>query len=205
MRAAASIISVFFHPLFVALYCVLIAGELDWQISGLLYPDQRRVVYLIVALSTIAFPGANMLLLHWYGAVSSLHMPVRRERFAPYLSSIFFFVLGYILLRRGALPLPIYSIMLGGIITALALVSINLFSKWSAHAAGAAGLLACVLGLFQLHAWQNMGLLMAAILICGLVLTSRLLLKAHTPREVYGGAIIGFAVMYASITLQWAI
>lgn len=205
MRAAATILSVFFHPLFVAFYCVLIAGELDWQVSGLLYPDQKRVIYLIVALSTIAFPGANIILLHWYGAVSSLHMPIRKERFAPYVSSIFFFVMGYLLLRRGGLPLPIYSIMLGGIVTAVALTAVNLFGKWSAHAAGAAGLLACILGLFQLHSWKNMALLIAAILICGMVLTARLLLKAHTPREVYGGAILGFTVMYASITLQWAI
>jgi len=205
MRRLSAIVSVVFHPLFAALYCIFIAGEFDWQVSGLLYPDQKRVIYLIVALSTIAFPGINILLLHWYGAVSSLHMPLRKERFAPYISSIFFFVLGYILLRRGALPIPIYSIMVGAIGTALFLTVVNLFSKWSAHAASSAGILACVLGLYRIHGFQNLGLLTAAALVCGMVLTARLVLKAHSPREVYGGAIIGFLVMYMSITMQWAI
>ena len=205
MRALAVSVSVLFHPLFMPLFCVLIAGEMDWAVRSLVHPEQLKLSYLIVALSTIAFPGLNILLLHWYGAVSSIDVVSRKERLLPYLSSLLFFILGYILLRRGALPVSIYSIMLGCIssVSILALVSLKI--KASAHAAGIAGCLGVCLALFQLHSWHELALLMVLIASCGLVFSARMVLGVHQPKEVYLGALIGFSTSFAAVSLQWAI
>lgn len=205
MRRLAAAVSAIFHPLIMPLLCIAIAGEYDWYVRGRINTEQLRITYLVVALSTVAFPGINILLLRWYGAVNSLQLPTRKERFAPFVSSIFFFALGYVLLRRGGLPSPIYSILLGCIASLVVLALINMRIKVSAHAAGIAGLLGCTLALFRLNQWAHLPLLMAIILCCGLVFSARILLDAHTPKEVYSGALIGFAVLYLSVSKQWII
>lgn len=205
MQRLAAVTSVIFHPLLMPLLCVALAGELDWYVRSQAPQELLNLTYLVVALSTIAFPGLNIILLKWYGALSDLEVRKRQERFVPYISSVFFFILGYVLLRRGALPPPVYAIMVGCISSIALLTLLNIRFKMSAHAAGAAGLLGTVMALFQLHSWSDLPLLMCVVLILGLVLSARLVLKIHNPMEVYGGAILGFTCLYISVSRLWVI
>ncbi len=205
MQRLAAVTSIIFHPLLMPLLCVALAGELDWYVRSQAPQELLNLTYLVVALSTIAFPGLNIILLKWYGALSDLEVRKRQERFIPYISSGFFFILGYVLLRRGALPLPVYAIMIGCISSIALLALLNIRFKMSAHAAGSAGLLGTVLALFQLHGWSDLPLLMCIVLLLGLVLSARLVLKIHTPMEVYGGAVLGFLCLYLSVSRLWVI
>ena len=193
------------HPLMMPLLAVFIAFKFDWYLSGILVSDQENIVFLIIAMSTIAFPGLNILLLKWYGVVSSLSMPIRKERSAPFVSTLFFFCLGYYLLRKGSLPTPLYSIYLGCSLVLLILILINLKWKISVHAAGSAGVVGSTIGLFQIHDFSNLWLISILIVLTGLTLSSRLILKAHTPAQVYVGAVIGFAMTYSAVTSEWVI
>ena len=183
------------------LACILIATQFDWFVSGIVGSEQTRIIFLIVALSTIVFPGINILLLKWYGAIKSLEMPTKKERYAPFVSSIFFFGLGYYILRKGVVAESIYCIFFGCILSLMVLFLINLFWKISAHAAGVFGLLGTTLGLFTLHNFGNIPLLILIVLMCGLVLTARLVLKAHSAAEVYAGALVGFSTLF--LTVSW--
>jgi len=187
------------------LLAVFIAFNFDWYLAGRLVSDQENIIYLIIAMSTIAFPGLNILLLKWYGVVSSLSMPIRKERSAPFISTLFFFGLGYYLLRKGNLPVPLYSIYLGCCLVLLVLILINFRWKISIHAAGIAGVVGSTIGLFQIHDFSNFWLVAILIAIAGLTLSSRLILSAHTPTEVYAGAVVGFAMTYATVVSEWFI
>jgi membrane-associated phospholipid phosphatase len=205
MRKIAVITSAIMHPLMMPLLAVFIAFKFDWYLSGILVNDQENIIFLIIAMSTIAFPGLNILLLKWYGVVSSLSMPIRKERSAPFVSTLFFFCLGYYLLRKGSLPTPLYSIYLGCSLVLLILILINLKWKISVHAAGSAGVVGSTIGLFQIHDFSNLWLISILIVLTGLTLSSRLILKAHTPAQVYVGAVIGFATTYSAVTSEWVI
>ena len=187
------------------LLCVVFAGQFDPMINGRVHPEQLRITYIIVALSTIAFPAINILLLRWYGAVTSFEVQKRKERFAPYISSTFFFILGYILLRRGALPVSIHAIMLGCTVSLIVLALVNTAFKISAHAAGVGGLAGTTVALFQIHGWFDFGLVALVILFTGLALSARLVLKLHTAPEVYAGAATGFAILYFFVSKAWII
>lgn len=202
MHRAAVIVSAVFHPLFMPLASVYIAYEFDWYIHGRMIPDQAHLVYFIIALSTIAFPAINILLLKWSGVLSSLERPPKKERIAPFLSTIFFFGMGYYLLRKGQLPVAIYSILLGCVITLCVLALLNTRRKVSAHAAGVFGLLGVVLALFNIHRFGNVNLLVITIVIAAAVLTARMMLKAHSPAEAYSGAVVGFLCMYATVATE---
>jgi len=205
MRKIAAFISAIAHPLMMPLLAVFIAFNFDWYLAGRLVSDQENIIYLIIAMSTIAFPGLNILLLKWYGVVSSLSMPIRKERSAPFISTLFFFGLGYYLLRKGNLPVPLYSIYLGCCLVLLVLILINFRWKISIHAAGIAGVVGSTIGLFQIHDFSNFWLVAILIAIAGLTLSSRLILSAHTPTEVYAGAVVGFAMTYATVVSEWFI
>ncbi|MGB6037740.1 MAG: hypothetical protein WBG42_15805 [Cryomorphaceae bacterium] len=205
MRKIAVFISAIAHPLMMPLLAVFIAFNFDWYLAGRLVSDQENIIYLIIAMSTIAFPGLNILLLKWYGVVSALSMPIRKERSAPFISTLFFFGLGYYLLRKGNLPHPLYSIYLGCCLVLFVLILINLKWKISIHAAGIAGVVGSTIGLFQIHDFSNFWLIAILIAIAGLTLSARLILSAHTPAQVYAGAVVGFATSYATVVSEWVI
>jgi len=205
MYKLANYTSILLHPLIMPLLAVMIAFNFDWYLAGRVTNEQENMIYLIIFLSTIAFPGANILLLKWYGVISSLSMPLREERFTPFVSTLLFFGMGYYLLRKGGLPNAIYSIYLGCGIALLLLVIIN--SKWkiSVHAAGIAGVIGSTLALFQIHGFSNIALLTILILVAGLSLTSRLILNAHTPAQVYFGAMLGLMTTYLTVLYELTI
>ena len=155
MRLPAIIVSAVFHPLLMPLASVFIATQFDWYVRGQLWPEQTRLIYLVVAMGTIVFPGINILLLRWHGALSSLERPPQKERLAPFLSTLFFFAMGYYLLARADLPTAIYSILIGSVFTVVALSLLNLVRKVSVHSAGAFGIVGVILGLFEIHSFAS--------------------------------------------------
>lgn len=199
MQRAAVIVSAIFHPLLMPLASLYLATQADWYIRGMMQSDQVYLVLIVVALSTVAFPGINVLLLRWYGVLHSLEMPNRKERYAPFLSTLFFFILGYYLLRKGSLPTPFYSIYFGCILALVIVTLINFRWKISVHATGIAGLVGSMVGLFHLHGYAHPVLISVLILITGAVLSARLILKAHTPAQAYVGAVVGFLSVYLPV------
>jgi membrane-associated phospholipid phosphatase len=92
------------------------------------------------------------------------------------------------------------------VITALILVCalITLFYKISVHSAGVWGIIGILLPLNK--ASEEGTLLiptMVAIVVAGLVMSSRLQLNAHVPREVLAGAVVGFAVGFAGMIFMF--
>jgi membrane-associated phospholipid phosphatase len=87
----------------------------------------------------------------------------------------------------------------------LVLIVINLKWKISVHAAGIAGVVGSTIGLFQIHDFSNFWLIAFLIALTGLTLSSRLILKAHTPAQVYVGAVVGFITTFVTVTSEWVI
>lgn len=104
--------------------------------------------------------------------------------------------------------------MLGAVIGLFIAFFINIFSKISAHAVGMGGLLGMVIitmalsnfDSFVLHStiigtfeFSMNALLLFTLLMAGLVGTARLLLDAHTPNDIYGGYLVGFASQFIAL------
>jgi hypothetical protein len=202
MKRLALFVSAVMHPLFMPLVIIILAFHFDWYLAGRVSGEQEWMIYLIVLLSTVVFPSVNILLLKWYGVVSSLSMPIREERVIPFISTLLFFVMGYYLLRKGSLPTAVYSIYLGCAVALLLLIFIN--SKWkiSVHSAAIGGVIGAFLALFQLHHFTNFFLLGILILCAGTSLTARLALNAHTPSQVYVGLLLGMITMFLIVALE---
>ena len=199
LRIFSKLISALFHPLVMPILALFLGVASDSLLELYINPARLTMVYLIVALTTIVFPVVSFLFLYRAKEISDLQMTIRKERFKPLITTILYYSLGYYLLRKGELPATLLTFIFGCILATIFATIINLKYKISLHAIGIAGVMGYLCALFHLHDNINIYILFGVIIISGLVLTSRLILKVHTQKEIYMGAFLGFFIIYLAV------
>ena len=159
---------------------------------------------LIVAGINTALPMLLILLLKFFGVIKDTGLNSRTERFIPYVISIATLGLtGWFLSSRGA-PLWLVMFFVGGALIGLVNLAINFRWKISAHAAGAAGVLALLVKLahegLQIPGTFTWLVIWAAI--TGLLGSVRIYLDRHTLGQVLAGYGVGFAAVYLMMTIH---
>jgi hypothetical protein len=164
--------------------------------------DHKRVVYLIVFLSTCVLPLSLIPLYLLLGIIKSVYMETQKERLFPMLISGLFYLLGYFFLTRiPFVPSFIQGFMLATIMVIAVAVAITMFWKISIHMIGIGGLTGALFALslrFGLDIWLVFSLV---VLIAGMLGTARLHLKAHTPLQVHAGYLLGCLGVFWGILL----
>lgn len=201
MRTLAKLISFLFHPLLMVTYGVTMALQ---QTFLVVYP--LRVKWLIwggAFLSTALLPGLFIYLLVRQGAVSDWAMTNRRERLLPFL--IFGSSVGLCLyfFARLQMPLWLLFLLIGACLALIITLCINFYWKISAHAVGVGGLLGGLMGVSQFLLINPYWAFIGWFLIAGLVGTSRIFLKRHTPMQVYTGFCLGFMCTFVASMMSY--
>jgi len=152
---------------------------------------------------TFVLPAFNLLTFRYFGNISSLALGEHKERILPF----FFIALIYILvtgLFYYKLPISANFIKLMMIISALVLSSAiaTIFYKVSVHSLALWGGIGILLPLNKVVEngsllWPTVGVVMAT----GLVMSSRLQLDAHVPREILIGSLLGFALGFSGMVI----
>lgn len=217
LRPVAKAVSVVFHPLLMPTYMLALLLLINPFIFGVnsIWDSTGKLNLLRIFLYTFFIPIFAVVMLRPLGFIQSLEMEDKSERTGPYIITIVFYLWAYMNMRNSALFPPAYGcFMLGAVIALFMTFFINIFTKISAHAVGMGGLLGMVIitmlrfshDVFTIQAGSlgvisfNMNaVLMLVILLCGLVGTSRLLLQAHEPRDLYGGFMVGFVAQFLAL------
>lgn len=207
LRALAKTFSIVFHPLLIVTYMLVLMLLMNpYQFGVNNIADQGKFV-LLVFLSTFLMPAFAVFMMKSLGMVKSMELNDRYERIGPYILTGMFYLWMFVNFKHNTLiPKPFVVAMLGSVIGLFAAFFFNNFTKVSTHAVGVGGLTGMAamnslffnfdtftvnlgpLGLFEV---SNNFVLMAVIVLSGLVCTSRLLLGAHTEKQLYGGFAIG--------------
>lgn len=195
----AKIISVVFHPLLMPLYGFLIIFSTP-TIFGYLPFVQKKVIILILTTNNILLPLSLLPYFKWRKIISTWTIDERRERIIPMaLTSVLYFLTFYIVLRY-SIPLFIKAVILSTAFISFAVTLVNLRWKISVHSVGAGALTSLIFVLsFKMHAPLDV-LIILAILVSGLILSARLWLNSHNPKEVWLGYLLGITGM-ASLLL----
>ena len=123
--------------------------------------------------------------------ISSLSMETKEERRIPFLITSIFYFLTFYLLRQVHISSLVYLLFLGATLTLLVTMLINLKWKISAHMVGIGGVIGALTGIsLRLYTDYRL-LLIALLLVAGMVGTSRMLMKAHNPAQIYAGFLVG--------------
>jgi len=195
VKQVAKFISVGFHPLLLTTYLVIV---LSYYFPSMLMirKENRMIIIGLVFVFTFVLPAVILVMLRAFGTIQSLTLQSRKERILPFVFISMFYVL-FTFLFYFKLPFSANFEKLMMIVSALVVVSllITLFYKISIHSIAMGGGIGILLPLNQVT--EQMSLLWPTaftILATGLVMSSRLLLDAHTPREVMYGSVVGFVV-----------
>ena len=194
IKLAAKIISMVFNPLLMPTYGLLILLNSDTYFSMLPF-HAKKVIFIIVFITTCLLPLAFLPLFLYQNLLKSFEMPDIKERIIPFATVAILYFMGYLILSQMDVPSTIANVLLAGAITILILLLITLRWKISAHMAGIGALTGAIL-IFSYNLKTNLIIfLLASIFIAGLLGTSRLILKHHTPTQIYTGFGVGITVL----------
>lgn len=198
MNILARIISFVFHPLLMTTYLLAV---LSFVLPSALFPinlESRNSFLVLILLMTFVLPALNISMFRIIGAISSFTMEDRAQRVRPFLLiTIIYGFVTYLFFIKSRISIDDNLFKLLLIIDCLVLVAtiITLFYKVSIHSLGVTGILGILLPLNKVA--ENNALFLptiAWIVLAGVVMSARLQLNAHTPREVLVGALTGFGI-----------
>lgn len=191
MRTAALLLSYLLHPSIMPLVTLWVLLQLDPRIGYFLPPSSRYLVLGMVALMTVVFPLTSTLLLRRAGLITDLQLPRREERIAPYLLMLLYLGLTLYLLLRTPLHPIVHGLFTGIMLSVLITLIITLRWKISAHMVGMGGLIGALFAIQYAHGIPIFMPLIVAILLAGLVATSRLITSDHSHGQIHAGALLG--------------
>ena len=201
MRLFSNIISGMFHPLLMVTYGVVLALTFTYLA---IYPPAMKLLLAGGAfLSTAVIPGAFVLMMVKNGAAVDMELSDRHERVVPYLIFITSIMVCAFYMYKMMLPFWFISLLLGACVALILALLINFFWKISAHAIGIGGLLGGIMGVARIHLINPYWAFIIVIIIAGLVGTSRIFLKRHTPMQVYAGFCLGFICTFVASFLSY--
>ncbi|HEY9048734.1 MAG TPA: hypothetical protein VIN08_22670 [Ohtaekwangia sp.] len=205
MNFLAKVISYVFHPLLMVTYM--------FSLFALYFPlgldplkiDAQWTFILIIFGFTFLLPAVNIGLLKLFGSIKSVTLVNRRERIIPFIFiAILYLVITYLFYSKTGVSFNdnLFKFLL--IADALVVISAiaTMFYKVSIHSLAAWGFIGIIVPLNGLS--ENGALFypsLAAIVITGLVMSSRLQLQVHSAREVMIGGILGLATSFAGMVV----
>ena len=210
MSFASKLISYLFHPIIMPAIAFVLVMDLGIEFVPFVTLDlKRKILFYLIIPFTIYFPLSFLVMLRLSKNVSSFRVHTRKERIPLYIGTFIFYLAAYIFARSltFSLPILVYSMMLGGVISLFLTTVITLKWKISAHAIGISGVLGTLFATGEHIAtyfyfigdnpvfWP----IINVTLLTGAISSSRLSLNAHTPSQIYAGLMVGFLSLYLPI------
>ena len=154
--------------------------------------QEKYFVLSQILIITILLPILFFFLLRYSGRIGSIMLPVISERKLPLLIQCFLLIL----LVRNSITVERYTalhfFLLGALFsTLIAMLLLFVKTKASLHMIGISALTLFSFALTIHYQTQNVGLIIFLILMNGFVASSRLVMKAHTSKELIIGILLG--------------
>ncbi len=219
MRLAAQVISIVFHPLIVLTYMLIMLLLVNPYLFGVNnLSDKESLKFVITVFFTSFLIPAFAIFMMWrLKLISSLEMRDKQDRIGPFIvTGVFYLWVLRSVMADSNIPTAFLIAVLGTTMGLFVSFIINIFFKISIHAVSMGGLVGMVLIVMWLYSYGSFTLniayigtseisinliLILSIIIAGLVGSSRLFLKAHTPIELYSGFVIGLLCQFISLKI----
>lgn len=192
INGVASALSIIFSPLLMATYGVALAMVLSFLCF--IPTATKLTVILETFLATTAIPVIGIFILSRLKVISDPKLNERRDRTFPYLIETACFIGLAVYLNHINAPAWLSLFLIGGAMALVVLTVVNRWWKISGHATGMGGLCALVFylmlsgnSIYDLQ-WE----FLVAVLLAGLVCSTRVILGRHTLGQVTAGFFNGF-------------
>ena len=203
-----------FHPLFILSYILILMLWIDPYLFGVKQWHDGIKLILVIFFSSAFIPAFGVVMMKSIGLIKSIELGDRMDRIGPYIiSGIFYLWLCKNLYTNNNFPDIYTAFVFGATITLFTCFTVNVLYKVSVHTAGVGGFftMVCLL-IYKYNSTINSvplgGIRISLfsigfiVLLCaGMVGSSRLGLRAHTPMQVFWGYAIGILSTISSYYL----
>jgi hypothetical protein len=201
MEKISKAISHIYHPLIIPSLGLLVLFNSGTYLSYLPF-EMKKWMLLIVFLCTYIVPLAFIPFFLYQRVILNIQMGSRRERYVPLTVSFVLYMFCYYLIRRISIPHLYDSFILSNLISILVTMLITIKYKISIHMVGAGGLVALI-GFLAFYLKVDLQFYLGlAVILAGITGTARIILRAHSPDEVYSGFVTGFTIVLLTLTLS---
>ncbi len=198
------IVSVVFHPLLMATYLSYVLFTKSPELFPRVVPQAIPQFLLVIFITTCLMPALSIFLLRTFSFISNLELTKRSERIRPFIFIAFYYAASSYLFADKLSMGPVFmTVMIGVTVLIIVLLIITTWFKISIHTAaiwsgvGFVSALSVSMGINI--GWYFYGLILAA----GLTASSRLYLGYHKPKEIWSGAVLGFAYSFLIILIDF--
>ena len=206
MKLFARLISVVFHPLLFPTYGALLILFTNPNLYG--YPFEKvHIVWLIIIFAlTFMFPVIWLFMMRRLEMIESFNLETAKERIIPFIATATFYLWTAWMFKPSVnMKIPpnqlVFYMMIGGCVAIFIGFFINIFSKVSLHAIAAGNLLGLVLSIVRYSTYDLRILFVCTVLLVGIIGSARLVLNAHSPREIFTGYFVGFFGQFVAFSI----
>lgn len=193
----AQVVSLMFSPFYLPVMAFVALFLFSYL--NLLPISLKLFLIFIVYAFTVFFPHTSIFLYRKLNGWTRHQLGRRERRFVPYVMSIVsYFILLY-LLAWLHMPRFTLGVIIGALLIQVVCALVNSWTKVSTHAAASGGVVGALLAFACIFSFNPIGWLCITVLLCGMVCTSRLILRQHTLSELGYGVLIGFLCGFISI------
>lgn len=202
LRILARLLSYIFHPLFIPVYIIGFLLIVQPYFFAGFTTNEKYITLLRFFIIYSFFPLVTVLLAKGVGFLDSVHLRTQKERIIPYVAcGIYYFWMAYVLRNQPQFSREVVQLAMAIFIASSIGLLANIYMKVSMHAISMGTLVAFITWLAFTQGSSYTVYVSIALLIAGLVCTARFVVSDHTPKEIYGGFIVGIASMILAI---WA-
>ena len=188
----ARIITVVFHPLLMPVYGMAIIFSAP-TLLGYLPFNVKKLLLLIMLVNNVLLPLSLLPFFFHRNIITSWSVSERKERNIPLIIATVLYCTTSFIILKFPIPLFLKSYIFASAFLSVIVTIINFWWKISLHSVGAGALIGLVLVLSFKMLTPLDFYLIPAIIVGGLVLSSRLKLNMHSPGQVWIGLFTGFA------------
>ncbi len=203
MNSLARFVSYVFHPLLLPTYLFILLSQTFPAALDPIQSGSHRLFIILVAIVTFVLPVVNLFFLKMVRSIRSFQMVERQERVVPFtMITILYVCVTYLFYSKSRIGLNDNFMKIMIIIDLLAIVATicTFFFKISIHSVVIWGVIGILIPLNKLTELDALFYpTIAVVLLAGIIMSARLQLNVHTPREVMLGSVAGLATGIAGM------
>ena len=198
IQLSAKFISYVFHPLFIPLYITYFIIQIrSYQLAGINDWINLRIL-LQVFVNCTFLPLASILLLRALNFIDSVFLKTQRDRIIPYIICMIFYFWNWYVFKNNHEIKDLVSVSMAIFNASVLGFLVNISMKVSMHAISV-GVLTTFVALLAFSDSSSFSFYLSiAVLIAGIVCTSRLIVSDHSQKEIYYGFLIGILSQLAA-------
>lgn len=193
----ARILSTVFRPVYYPTVGIIILLTSTYLV---LLPWRFRLAILgLVYVFTVAIPACATYIYRRIYKLRRHELRHQQKRWVPYIIYLICYISCMQVMMALRLPRFMISVIAASALIQCSCILINMKWKISMHSAGSGGVIGALIAYSAIFQFNPIWWLCLAILVSGLVMTSRMLLRQHSLWEVLGGTWVGIVCGYFGI------